>query len=220
MNAPQNNMFAPLCQRLTVTEKFLKFMIFLQSITKIPHHRKVIKFIVHATGNNDMKPSGLIIRPYQEQDWPSVWAIIEPVFRSGETYAFSPDITEEQARLVWIKKPEITFVAVGGDEQILGTYYIKPNQPTLGAHVCNCGYIVAEQARGQGVASVMCEHSQREAATRGYRAMQYNLVVSTNDVAVQLWKKLGFEIIGTLPKSFRHSRLGYVDAHVMYKQLV
>jgi ribosomal protein S18 acetylase RimI-like enzyme len=167
-----------------------------------------------------MKSSELIIRPYQEGDWPFVWAIIKPVFRAGETYAFSPDISEEQAHIVWIEKPEITFVAVGGDEDILGTYYIKPNQPTLGAHVCNCGYIVAEQARRQGIASTMCEHSQREAITRGYLAMQYNLVVSTNDTAVQLWKKHGFEIIGTLPKAFQHAQLGYVDAHVMYKQLV
>ena len=167
-----------------------------------------------------MKSFEMTIRPYQDQDWPSVWRIIKPVFRSGETYAFSPDITEEQASLVWIEKPEITFVAVGSDEEILGTYYIKPNQPTLGAHVCNCGYIVAEQARGRGIASEMCEHSQREAATRGYRAMQYNLVVSTNDIAVQLWEKHGFDIIGTLPESFRHASLGYVDAHVMYKQLV
>ena len=167
-----------------------------------------------------MKSFGMIIRPYQDQNWPLVWTIIKPVFRTGETYAFSPDISEEQARLVWIEKPEITFVAVGEDSDILGTYYLKPNQPTLGAHVCNCGYIVAEGARGRGIASAMCEHSLREAATRGYRAMQYNLVVSTNDTAVQLWKKHGFEIIGTLPKSFRHARLGYVDAHVMYKQLV
>jgi ribosomal protein S18 acetylase RimI-like enzyme len=162
----------------------------------------------------------MIIRPYQDQDWPSVWTIIKPVFRVGETYAFSPNITEEEARQVWIEKPEITFVVVGEDSDMFATYYIKPNQPTLGAHVCNCGYIVAEKARGRGIASAMCEHSQREAATRGYRAMQYNLVVSTNDTAVQLWEKHGFEIIGTLPKAFRHARLGYVDAHVMYKQLV
>jgi len=167
-----------------------------------------------------MKSFGTIIRPYQDQDWPSVWAIIKLVFRAGETYAFSPDITEEQARQVWINKPEITFVAIGEDSEIMGTYYIKPNQPTLGAHVCNCGYIVAEQARGRGIASAMCEHSQHEAVSRGYRAMQYNLVVSTNDIAVQLWIKQGFEIIGTLPKSFRHARQGYVDAYVMYKQLV
>lgn len=162
----------------------------------------------------------MTIRPYQDQDWPSAWTIIKPVFRAGETYAYCPDIPEDQARLVWIEKPEITFVAAGEDGEILGTYYIKPNQPTLGAHVCNCGYIVAEKARGRGIASAMCEHSQREAVTRGYRAMQYNLVVSTNNVAVQLWIKQGFEIIGTLPEAFRHPRLGYVDAHVMYKQLV
>ncbi len=167
-----------------------------------------------------MKSFGMVIRPYQDQDWPLVWTIIKPVFRAGETYAFSPDISEDQARQVWIEKPEITFVAVGVDSDIFGTYYIKPNQPTLGAHVCNCGYIVAEGARGRGIASAMCEHSQREAATRGYRAMQYNLVVSTNDKAVQLWVKHGFEIIGTLPKAFQHGRLGYVDAHLMYKQLV
>ena len=180
----------------------------------------VLKFITKADEHITMKSSELIIRPYQEGDWPLVWAIIKPVFRAGETYAFSPDITEEQAHQVWIKKPEITFVAVGEDSGILGTYYIKPNQPTLGAHVCNCGYIVSEQARGRGIASAMCKHSQSEARTRGYHAMQYNLVVSTNEIAVQLWEKHGFEIIGTLPKSFRHTRLGYVDAHVMYKQLV
>ncbi len=167
-----------------------------------------------------MKSFGIFITPYQDQDWLLVWKIIKPVFRAGETYAFSPDISEEQARLVWIEKPEITFVAVGENEEIFGTYYIKPNQPTLGAHVCNCGYIVPEGARRRGIASAMCEHSQREAATRGYRAMQYNLVVSTNDIAVQLWKKLGFEIIGTLPEAFRHAQLGYVDAHLMYKRLV
>lgn len=162
----------------------------------------------------------MIIRHYVDQDWIQVWAIIEPVFRAGETYAFSPNITEQEARHVWIEIPEITFVAVREDDFIVGTYYLKPNQPTLGAHVCNCGYIVTETARGQGIASAMCEHSQREAVKRGYRAMQYNLVVSTNEDAVHLWKKLGFVIAGTLPKAFRHEQLGFVDAFVMYKQLI
>jgi ribosomal protein S18 acetylase RimI-like enzyme len=103
--------------------------------------------------------------------------------------------------------------------EVLGTYYIKPNQPALGAHVCNCGYIVAKEARGRGIAAEMCQHSQREAISRGFRAMQYNLVVSTNEVAVRLWKRQGFEVVGTLPQAFRHPRLGYVDALVMYKQL-
>lgn len=162
----------------------------------------------------------LKIRPIKSNDWPAAWRIIEPVFRSGESYAFSPDITEEEAYKVWIDIPEITFVALDSINSVVGTYYIKPNQPALGAHVCNCGYIVAEDARGRGVASSMCEHSLQEAVARGFRAMQYNLVVSTNESAVHLWKKHGFSIVGTLQNSFRHLRLGYVDSYVMYKELV
>lgn len=159
------------------------------------------------------------IRPFEDRDWSVTWRIIEPVFRAGETYAFSPDITEEEARKVWVVVPLVTFVAVGESNEVVGTYYIKPNQPALGAHVCNCGYIVSEDARGKGIASAMCEHSQREAMSRGCRAMQFNLVVSTNEGAVRLWKRHGFEVIGTLPKAFRHPQFGFVDAFVMYKQL-
>jgi RimJ/RimL family protein N-acetyltransferase len=159
------------------------------------------------------------IRPFDERNWTGVWQVIEPVFRAGETYAFSPDITEQEAHRYWIEMPTQTFVAVDENNEILGTYYIKPNQPTLGAHVCNCGYIVAEKVRGKGIASEMCVHSQREAVTRGFRAMQYNLVVSTNEVAVRLWKKNGFKVIGVLPGAFRHPQHGFVDALVMYKQL-
>ncbi len=159
------------------------------------------------------------IRKFQEQDWAETWKIVEPVFRAGETYAFSPDITAEEAHKVWIETPAATFVVVDSDNKILGTYYIKQNQPALGAHVCNCGYIVADNARNQGLAALMCDHSQVQALSMGFLAMQYNLVVATNESAVHLWKKKGFQIIGTLPKSFRHSRLGLVDAHVMYKLL-
>ncbi len=161
----------------------------------------------------------IAIRPFEDRDWPATWAILEPVFRSGETYAFSPDITEAEAREVWVDRPAATFVAVEASGRVLGTYYIKPNQPSLGAHVCNCGYIVAASARGQGIASAMCEHSQREALARGYRAMQYNLVVSTNEEAIRLWKKHGFTVVGALPLAFRHPRFGFVDALVMYKLL-
>ena len=159
------------------------------------------------------------IRPIEERDWSDIWSIIEPVFRAGETYAFSPEITKEEAYKVWVIIPAETFVATDESNNILGTYYLKPNQPALGSHVCNCGYIVNVNARGKGVASAMCEHSQRKAVARGFRAMQYNLVVSTNEGAVRLWKKHGFEVIGTLPKAFCHPQLGFVDAYVMYKQL-
>ena len=161
----------------------------------------------------------LTIRQYAPGDWPALWAIMEPVFRAGETYAYDPAITEAEAQRVWIELPAATYVAVDEAGMLLGTYYIKPNQPGLGAHVCNCGYIVAAAARGQGIASRLCEHSQDEARRLGFRAMQFNLVVSTNTGAVRLWQTLGFPIVGTLPGAFNHPLLGYVDAYVMYKQL-
>lgn len=159
------------------------------------------------------------IRPFEESDWPSVWRVVAPVFRAGETWPLAPDIGEGEARAFLVDVPSATFVALDDGGHPVGCYYIKPNQPTLGAHVANAGYIVAEQARGRGVASAMCRHSQREARARGFSAMQYNLVVATNEAAVHLWQKEGFGIVGTLPKAFRHSRLGLVDAHVMYKLL-
>jgi ribosomal protein S18 acetylase RimI-like enzyme len=159
------------------------------------------------------------IRIFEERDWADTWRIIKPVLRAGETYSFSPDITQSEAHKAWVQAPATTFVALGDSQAIVGTYYIKPNQPSLGAHVCNCGYIVAENARGRGIASQMCLHSQREALSRGFLSMQYNLVVSTNTGAVRLWQRHGFEVVGTLPKAFRHLRLGLVDAFVMYKQL-
>ncbi|WP_304641092.1 GNAT family N-acetyltransferase [Pseudomonas sp.] len=159
------------------------------------------------------------IRAFEAADWPSVWDILRPVFRAGETYSYAPDISEADARKAWIDAPAQTFVALDEQGELLGTYFIKPNQPGLGAHVCNCGYVVAERARGRGLASAMCEHSQRIAPQMGFRAMQYNLVVSTNEGAVRLWQKLGFTVVGQLPGAFRHPVHGYVDALVMYKLL-
>ncbi|MDF7799452.1 GNAT family protein [Pontiellaceae bacterium B1224] len=166
-----------------------------------------------------MKPETIMIRIFDVSDWGALWAILAPVFRAGETYAFSPEITEDEAYRVWVEMPAQTYVAVDGADHVLGTYYIKANQPALGAHVCNCGYIVAEFAGGRGIASGMCEHSQRTAIALGFKSMQYNLVVSTNEAAIHLWQKHGFEIVGTLPEAFRHPRFGLVNAHVMYKKL-
>ncbi|MDF1499608.1 MAG: GNAT family N-acetyltransferase [Anaerolineales bacterium] len=158
------------------------------------------------------------IRPYEDADFDAIWLIFESIVSKGETYAYDPDTDRAGAFDLWIKKPQQTFVAnVGGE--ILGTYYIKPNQPGLGAHVCNCGYMVAEPARGQGIATTMCLHSQEIARSLGYQAMQFNLVVSTNEGAVRLWLKLGYEIVGTIPDGFNHVRHGLVDAFVMYKRL-
>lgn len=160
------------------------------------------------------------IRPFQPSDWASVWPILQSVFAGADTYAYPPDITEIQAQTAWVTQPQATYVAVNAAGEVIGTYILKPNQPGLGSHVCNCGYVVAQAARGQGVAAALCAHSQDEARALGYRAMQFNLVVATNTVAVRLWQKMGFAIVGTLPGAFRHGQLGWVDAHVMYKSLV
>jgi RimJ/RimL family protein N-acetyltransferase len=162
----------------------------------------------------------ITLRAYREADWSFVWPILEPVFRAGETYAFDPGISETEAHQAWIESPKATFVAVNQEQALVGTYYIKPNQPGLGSHVCNCGYVVAGQARGQGVATAMCRHSLAEALNLGFRAMQFNLVVATNHEAIHLWQKLGFQVIGTLPQAFRHQTKGYVAALVMYRQLI
>jgi L-amino acid N-acyltransferase YncA len=145
---------------------------------------------------------------------------MEPVIREGETYPYAMDITAEGARHLWLDLTEMAYVAEDEAGDFLGTYYIKPNQPTLGAHVANCGYMVSASARGRGVATKMCEHSQQEAVRLGYRAMQFNLVVQTNEASVHLWKKLGFDIVGTLPGAFDHAVHGFVDAYIMYKVLV
>jgi RimJ/RimL family protein N-acetyltransferase len=160
------------------------------------------------------------IREYCGDDWPQVWPILQATFATGDTYTFAPDSSEAEIHTAWIELPAATFVALDADGRIVGTYYVKPNQPGLGAHVCNCGYVVAPAAQGRGVATLMCEHSQASAVAMGFRAMQFNAVVATNERAVRLWQRLGFAVAGRLPGAFRHQRLGYVDALVMYKQLV
>ncbi len=159
----------------------------------------------------------MIIRRATDADWPAIWAMLEPVFRAGETYAVDRDITEAAARAMWMTAPAATFVAEDGD--ILGTSYIKTNHRGGGVHVCNCGYVTAAAAQGRGVARAMCEHSQMQARALGYRAMQFNLVLASNAGAVALWQKLGFHIAGTLPAAFDHPVQGMVDAHVMWKAL-
>ena len=119
---------------------------------------------------------------------------------------------------VWIDSPRKTYIFEEGGK-ILGTYYIKNNQDGPGDHVCNCGYMVSSLARRRGLGTAMCEHSQEIARELGYKAMQFNLVVSSNAGAVRLWSKLGFATVGRLPKAFRHPSKGYVDAFVMYKWL-
>ena len=158
-------------------------------------------------------------RPFAHIPKPTGLPFLHTTFAAGDIYSFAPQSTEAEIHKAWIEIPAATNVACGEDGRILGTYYIKPNQPSLGSHVCNCGYIVSPEAQGQGVASTMCEHSQTVVVSMGFRTMQFNLVMSPNERAIRLWKKLGFSVVGTLPRAFHHQRLGYVDALVMFKEL-
>lgn len=158
------------------------------------------------------------IREATREDFEQIWPIFEEIARAGETYAYPRDITQEQGLKIWIDAPRKTYV-FEEDGQILGTYFIKINQSGPGAHVCNCGYMVSQAARGRGIATTMCEHSQDMARELGYRAVQFNFVASSNEGAVRLWNKLGFVTVGRLPKAFDHPSKGYVDALVMYKWL-
>ena len=160
----------------------------------------------------------MTIRPATDADWPGIWAILEPVFRAGTTYAIDRDISEEAARAYWLRAPAACYVSVA-EGQILGTYYIKTNAPGGGAHVCNCGYVTGEAARGRGVAEAMCQHSQDAARQLGYRAIQFNMVLASNTGALRLWHRLGFETVGRVPRVFEHPDLGLVDGHVMFKWL-
>jgi ribosomal protein S18 acetylase RimI-like enzyme len=160
------------------------------------------------------------IRPYSPEDWIAVWPILEPIIRAGEVLALRRDLSEAGAKDAWIGGGRQVYVAVDeGTRQIIGSYYLRPNQEGAGARVSNCAYAVSEQARGRQVAASMCEHSQAEAVSRGFLAMQFNFVVSTNEPAIHLWRKMGFEVIGTIPEAFDHPRLGLVDALIMYKRL-
>jgi len=158
------------------------------------------------------------IRPAHMNDERSIWRIIGPTIRAGETYALDRDMTEADALAYWLGDDRETFVAEEGGE-IIGTYYIRSNQAGGGKHICNCGYMTSATATGRGVARAMCQHSINSAQQRGYRGIQFNFVVSTNTRAVALWESFGFEIVGRLPQAFQHPNLGYVDALVMFRKL-
>ncbi|MFY7835742.1 MAG: GNAT family N-acetyltransferase [Novosphingobium sp.] len=161
----------------------------------------------------------LIIRLATEADHVAVLGIVMPVIRAGETYALDRDMTEPAVLAYWFGADKQTFVAQAEDGAILGTYYLRRNQPGGGRHVCNCGYMTSSMATGKGVARAMCLHSLEQARAQGFRAMQFNFVVSSNTRAVGLWKSLGFAEVGRLPGAFDHPHLGSVDALVLFRSL-
>jgi ribosomal protein S18 acetylase RimI-like enzyme len=160
----------------------------------------------------------LTIRAAGAEDATSIWAVLEPIIRAGETYTLSRELSRDAALAYWCSDHHDVFVAED-DGGIAGTYFLRANQGGGGSHVANCGYMTAPAASGRGVARAMCAHSLAHAKNRGFRAMQFNFVVSTNERAVRLWQSFGFEIVGRLPEAFLHPRIGYVDAYVMYRML-
>jgi ribosomal protein S18 acetylase RimI-like enzyme len=163
--------------------------------------------------------TALTIRPATDTDDDAIWAILEPTFRAGETYPIPRDIHRADALAYWQTAGHTVFVAQENNDagQVVGTYYLRANNRGGGAHVANCGYIVAAAAMGRGVARAMCEHSLGQARQRGFRAMQFNFVITSNERAVRLWQDCGFTVAGRLSAAFAHPRLGLVDALVMMR---
>ena len=159
------------------------------------------------------------IRLATDSDRDAIWNIFHEVVATGDTYVFDPNTSREEALAYWFRDDTHTYVAQQSGK-VVGSYVLRPNRPGLGAHVSNASFIVAKSARGLGVGRGMGEHCLSEARRLGFRAMQFNFVVSTNESAVHLWQQLGFKIVGTLPGAFRHSKKGYVDVYVMFRSLV
>jgi ribosomal protein S18 acetylase RimI-like enzyme len=162
--------------------------------------------------------SEMLVREATANDGDAIWKILEPVIRGGDTYTLPEDMNREDALAYWNSPGHEVFVAEENGET-LGTYYLRANQKGGGAHVANCGYISAAWATGRGVARTMCQHSLQHAKERGFLAMQFNFVVSSNERAVRLWQSMAFEIVGRLPGAFKHPKMGLVDALVMYRHL-
>ena len=159
------------------------------------------------------------IRAATEADRDAIWNIFHEIIAAGDTYAFDPKMSREEALAYWFRADTHPYVAEKGD-RIAGTYIVRPNQLGPGSHVANAAFMVASDAQGFGVGRRMAEHCLSEARRMGFRAMQFNFVISTNTPAIHLWEQLGFKIVGTLPGAFHHAEKGYVDVYVMYRSLL
>ena len=176
------------------------------------------------TGASTKSPPGfdsqmIKIRPATDADHDAIWKIFHEIVAAGDTYAFDPKMSREEALAYWFRSGTRTYVAEE-DGGVVGTYILRPNQSGPGSHVANAAFMVARDAEGAGVGRKMAEHCLSEARRMGFRGMQFNFVVSTNTRAIHLWNQLGFEIVGTLPGAFRHPEKGYVDVYIMYRSLL
>ena len=160
----------------------------------------------------------LTIRKATPTDDDNLWQIMKPIIRAGETYDFPRETSKQDALRVWLAPENQCFIAQDGD-RVVGTYVLHPNRTGGGSHVANCGYMTASDSNGKGVARAMCAHSLDTARAEGFRAMQFNFVVASNDRAIKLWSGMGFETVGRIPEAFMHPVHGYTDALVMYRRL-
>ncbi|MGV9213745.1 GNAT family N-acetyltransferase [Micromonospora sp. RB23] len=161
----------------------------------------------------------MLIRTFTDQDWPQVWPIIEDVVRAEETFAYDPQMTADEAYAIWVETPPGRTVVATDGERVLGSAKMGANRPGPGAHVSTASFLVAADARGRGVGTALCRDALAWARLQGYAGMQFNAVVETNRTAVDLYRREGFEVVGTVPGAFRHRALGRVGLHVMYRQL-
>jgi L-amino acid N-acyltransferase YncA len=160
----------------------------------------------------------LLIRRAELSDFDQIWAIIHNIFVEERTYPFSPETTKDEILQAWMNDHVHCYVCIS-EGRIVGSYILKPNWTGGGSHVANASYVVEQDCRGKGVGKTMGRHSIEEAKKFGFMAMQFNFVVSTNATSVNLWKELGFQIVGTLPGAFKHPDFGFVDAYVMFRSL-
>ncbi|WP_035456988.1 GNAT family N-acetyltransferase [Algoriphagus terrigena] len=160
----------------------------------------------------------LILRKAKPEDSSKLWEIIEPIIQAGETYVFAPDSSSEKIMGYWLAPDKETYVCES-DGELVGTFFLKANQPDSGSHVVNAGYMVIQKSAGKGIGKAMANFSFAEAKRLGFQAMQFNYVVKSNEAAVSLWKKMGFGIVGEIPDAFLHSRLGLTNVYVMYRKL-
>lgn len=159
-----------------------------------------------------------MIREMTKADFDSFWPAFEAIIKAQETYNYSPSMSFTEAYHHWCEESLKAFV-MERDQQIVGTYYVKANAKGPGDHICTCGYMVANQAQGQGIGRKLCAHSQDIARGLNFKAMVFNSVVATNEIAIHLWQDIGYRIVGTIPKSYRHAQCGLVDSYIMFKSL-
>lgn len=151
-------------------------------------------------------------------DWAGIWEVFRRVVATGDTYPYSPDISEAEAKAIWMA-PSHTVLVARSDDEVVGTAYYRPNMTGLGDHIANAGWMIRPDRQGEGIGRRFAEHVLDQAREAGFRGMQFNAVVATNTGAVALWESLGFEIVGTVPNAFRHTERGLTPVHIMYRDL-